>query len=76
MDDWPMWNDGWPDQGMMGWGGGWNWFFSFPGALSLVSLTIIVVVGIALFREWRRGRMGGSDPNEPASGQAKDETGS
>ncbi len=32
----------------------WNWLLSFPGILSIISVTIIIVVGTALYREWRR----------------------
>ncbi len=68
-------NDDWTQQGMMGWGGDWwHWFSSFPGVLSLVSLTIIVIVCIDLFRDWRRDHVGGNDPAESASKHAKDGT--
>ncbi len=39
----------------------WNWLLSFPGILSIVSVTIIVIVGTALYREWRHDRIEGSD---------------
>lgn len=61
----PMWNGDSAQEGMMGWDGGWNWLFGFDGVLSLIFLTIIVVVGIALFRDWRRGRRDGSDLTKP-----------
>ncbi len=37
--------------------GEWSWLLSFPGILSIVSVTIIIVVGTALYREWRHDRM-------------------
>ena len=45
--------------------GEWSWFFSFSGILSVVSVTIIAVVGTALYREWRHYRMEGSDRASP-----------
>lgn len=65
MEAQPMWNGDSAQEGMMGWDGGWNWLFGFQGVLSLIFLTIIVVVGIALFRDWRRGRRDGSDLAKP-----------
>lgn len=56
-----MLNDGWTQNGMMEWSDVWHWVFSFYGILSIVSLTIIVIVGIALFRDWHRARAGGLD---------------
>jgi hypothetical protein len=43
----------------------WNWLLSFPGILSIVSVAIIVVVGTALYRDWRRDRMKSSDGPSP-----------
>jgi len=43
----------------------WNWLLSFPGILSVISVTIIIVAGTALYREWRRGRMESSGRTSP-----------
>ncbi len=43
----------------------WSWFLSFPGILSIISVTIIIVVGTALYREWRHYRTEGSDMASP-----------
>ncbi len=51
-----MWNEGWAETGSMGWSGVWHWMFSFHGILSIVSITIIVIIATALFRDWRRER--------------------
>lgn len=56
-----MWTDG---DGMMGWSGLWSWIMSVHGILSIVSLIVIVVVGTALYRDWRRERADGMDINK------------
>lgn len=43
----------------------WDWLLSFPGILSVISVTIIIIVGTALYREWRRDRMEGLDRTSP-----------
>ncbi len=43
----------------------WNWLLSFPGILSVISVTVIIVVGTALYREWRRDRVERSDMASP-----------
>ncbi len=60
-----MGNDGFPHAGMMGWDSGWQWLASFHGVLLLVSLVVIVVVGFALIRDWRRERANGPDLSAP-----------
>lgn len=57
-----MWNDGFGQEGMMGWS---DWIFSFHGIILIVSLTVIAVVGTALFRSWRRDRMDESELAAP-----------
>ena len=52
-----MFDGNWTHYGMMGgYEGGWPWFMGFHGILSIVLLAFIIVVGIALFREWRHRR--------------------
>ncbi len=41
-----------PASGIMGWG---DWLLTFQGILSIVSLTVIIICGTSLFRDWRRG---------------------
>lgn len=60
-----MGNDGFSHAAMMNWDSGWHWLASFHGVLLLVSLVIIVVVGFALIRDWRREHEDGPDLAAP-----------
>ncbi len=52
-----MFDGNWNHYGMMGgYDGGWPLFMGFHGIVSLFFLGLIVVIGIALFRDWRPRR--------------------
>jgi len=63
-----MWQDTYSPENMMGWGGAWNWFMSFHGLFTVISLAIIVFVCIALYRDWRRDQL-----NDPGMGKTNHE---
>jgi putative membrane protein len=51
-----MWNNNWENGHMTGWvDGGWQWMMGFHGIWTVVFLAIVIFVGVALIRDWRRG---------------------
>jgi len=52
-----MWNNDFAQEDMMGWESVWSWFMSLHGIFTLFAMAIIVIVCIAIYRDWRRDQL-------------------